>query len=791
MAKAFGAALRNLGRAPAFTALVVLTLALGIGATTAMFSVVDAVLINPLPFPNSERFAEVWTVSDSGSRRPGGSTAVLSTLQRQTDLFTAVGAYQFGSANLTGEGEPVMIPASLLSTGMLEILGTPPVLGNWFTGSDVAEGNVALLSERAWISRFGGDPAIVGKSIMLDDRPHRIVGVMPARFRWPEANVEMWRPLNTSPTGKPTPAQVITVRRPELTQAQVNDRLQALTTELRASGVIRPADALTTDSLLQLRFGNQSGRALYVLFGAVGLVMLVACVNVMNLLLVRASARSGEFALRSALGATGGNLVRGVLLESMVLAAAGCIAGIALGRGLLALILGAAPPQLTFLTSATSQIDSRALTFAIVLAILTCLTFGVLPAWRAMRVDAIDTLKQRSQSATGDDWWQSALVAAQLALVLVLLTGSGLLLRSFDRLMRVDLGFRADELDVVEIQLPRNRYASPGAGFAFMQELERNVEETGLRAAISGGAPPRGGGFFFDVTPELDGGHKVDIGEGHLSYSAIGADYFAVMGIPLLAGRTFDPADPAGTVIVGAVMASRFFGDENPVGRRFRLSERQPWRTIVGVAADVKQLGPNETRDDGMEYYEAFQSTGANSYFALVVRAPAQHGAALQMVSQKLWELDAKLPIVSASTMPDRIGESIARPRFYVALSSAFAITAALLAAIGVYGISAYWVSRRRRELAIRVALGASAESVMRMVIARSLKLAVIGAIAGLALALAATRVIESMLFETSGRDPITLAGVTALLGGLVVLGCLLPAIRASRVDPMTTLRAE
>jgi predicted permease len=790
MGKATGAALRNLGRAPAFTALVVLTLALGIGATTAMFSVVDAVLLNPLPFPNSDRFGEVWTVSDSGSRRPGGSTAVLTTLRRQTDLFTAVGGYQFGTANLTGDGEPAMIPASLLTPDMLEILGTPPALGSWFAEADAVGGNVVLLSERIWISRFGGDPAIVGKSITLDDVPHRIVGVMPASFRWPEANVAMWRPLNTSPTGKPMPVQVITVRRPELTRAQVNDRLQTMTAELRAGAVIRPAESLTTDALLQLRFGNQSGRALYVLFGAVGLVMLVACVNVMNLLLVRASARSGELALMSALGATGGNLVRGVLVESVVLAAAGCLAGIALGRGLLALILGAAPPPLTFLTSATSQIDARALAFATALAIMTCVTFGVLPAWRALRVDAIDALKRRAQTTTGDDWWQSALVAAQLALVVVLLTGSGLLLRSFDRLLRVELGYRADELAVVDIQLPRNRYAAPGAGLAFVQELERKVEETGLRATISGGAPPRGGGFIFEPALEVDGGHKIELG-AELAYSGVSADYFSVMGIPLIAGRTFEPGDSPDTVIVGSLMAQRLFGTGNAIGRQFRVNERQPWKTIVGVATDVKQLGPNESPGGGLEFYQAFAPATANSYFAFVVRAPAQHGAALQMVKQKIWELDSKLPIVSASTMQDRIGDSIARPRFYVALSSAFAITAALLAGIGVYGVSAYWVSRRRRELAIRVALGASTESVMRMVVARSLRLAVIGALTGLALAFATTRVIESMLFETSGRDPMTLAGVTVLLGALVVIGCMLPAIRAARVDPMTTLRAE
>jgi putative ABC transport system permease protein len=789
---AVGTALRNLRRAPAFTGLVVLTLALGIGATTAMFSVVDAVLLNPLPYPNADRFGEVQTVPEKGSRRPGASTAVLNELSRHTDLFTAVGAYQFGSANLTGSGEPEIVGTSLLSPSMLAILGVQPSLGNWFTDADAAAGNAVLLSERYWISRFGADPLIVGRSIMLDDQPHRVVGVMPNRFRFPEGNFLMWRPMDTRPTAKPRPAQVITVRRPELSQAQVNDRLRAMTPDLRAAALVRPTDSLAIDDLMQVRFSNQRGGALYILFGAVGLVMLVACVNVMNLLLVRSSIRSGEFALRSALGASGGSLVRSVLLESVLLAAAGGVAGIALGRGLLSVILATAPPQMTFLAGA-SEIDARALGFAIALAIVTCVLFGVLPAWRAVRIDAIDAIKQRATNVAGssDDWWQGALVTAQLALVLVLLAGSGLLLRSFGKLVNVDPGFTVDELAVVDVQLPSNRYATPGSGLAFMQELERRVEETGLHAAISGGSPPKGGGIWFDIKAQIDDGRIIDLGPDHLFFSPVGRDYFSVMGIPLVDGRTFDPADPPNVAIVGSLMAARFFGDASAVGRQYRLSERQAWTTVIGVAADVKQLGPNESRDSAMEFYQPYSPATQNTSYSFVVRAPAQHGAALQMVKQKLWELDPKLPVISASTMPDRISESIARPRFYVALSAAFAITGALLAAIGVYGISAYWVSRRKRELAIRIALGASSENVVRIVMTRSLKFAAFGALAGLALAVAGTRLIESMLFETSGRDPVTLGGVTLLLGMLVVIGCLVPAIRASRVDPMTTLRAE
>ena len=495
----------------------------------------------------------------------------------------------------------------------------------------------------------------------------------------------------------------------------------------------------------------------------------------------------------SALGASTTGLIRDVMVESLALAIAGCVSGIALARVLLSLILAAAPRQMLFLGSLTSQLDQRALGFAMTIAIVTCLVFGVLPAWRAARIDAIDALKQRAHNMIGasDEWWQSALVTAQLALVLVLLAGSGLLMRSFGKLMAVDPGFDADHLAVVDVQLPRNRYGTPGAGLAFMRELERTVEDTGLRAVITGGSPPRGGGIWFDVKAAIDDGRTIDLGTEELSFSDVEPDYFSIMGIPMVDGRIFGRDDPADAVIINTLLAKRFFGDSSPIGRRFRLDERQPWLTVVGVAADVSQSGPNESLDNRMEFYQPFEAATENAYFSFVVRAPEANAAVLQMVKQKLWELDSKLPVVSASTMPDRLGESIAGPRFFMTLSSAFAATGALLGAIGVYGVSAYWVTRRRREIAIRIALGASGQSVMRMVISRSLRLAAVGAFGGIALAAAGTQLIESMLFETTGRDPVTFSGVTVLLVVLVVLGCLVPALKAARVDPMTTLRAE
>lgn len=788
------AALRSLRRAPAFAGLVVLTLALGIGATTAMFSVVDSVLLHPLPFPNADRLSEIWRVTaPAGSRRPGGTVAIIQALREQTGIFSAVEGYQYGSANLTGGGDPLLMTAPSISPGLLSALGPQPLLGRLFTQEDAAAGGAVMLDERLWVSRFGSDPAIVGREITVDDRPHRVVGVLSSRFRFPIGDIEIWRPLDVSSTAKPVPLQVVAIRRAGVSTAVADDRLQALTSSLRERGAITKDQSLATDGVQLHRLGRQNGQSLYLMLGAVALVLLVACVNVTNLLLVRSSVRHGELALMTALGASRGKLVRAVLAESLVLAFAGCLLGVLLARGLLSLILGLAPPQLSFLGAATTELDWRALAFAIAVGSATCVLFGLLPAWRTARVDAIDALKQRAQGVVGsrDDWWQGALVAGQLALVLVLLAGSGLMLRSFTRLLEVDPGFEVDRAAVITLQLSRNRYGAPGAGLAFAQELERKIEGAGVEATITAGVPPSGGGFHFGVKPEAEGAAPMDLGELELPYQTVAPDYFRTMGIQIRQGRAFEPGDPADMVIVNDLLARRMWGDISPIGRRLRLDADGPWWTVVGVAADVKSMGPSDPMGEGMEFYQPFPNDTRNGFFALVVRAPGDPAALLSLLKQRVWELDPKQPVYEAETMSQRMGEAVARPRFFLNLASAFAVTATLLAAIGVYGVAAYWVSRRRRELAIRVALGATREQVMSMVVGRSARLAAAGCLAGLGLALWGARAIESMLFQVDARDPMTFLAVTGVLGLLALVAAAGPALQASRVDPMSVLRAE
>lgn len=794
--RAFRHTARSFRRNPGTLGLVVFTLALGTGGTTAVFGVVDALLIRPLPYPDSNRLLEVWTEqTPAGRRTPGLSGQAFQALREQSHIFSAVEAYQFGAATLTGDGEPALVSGPRVSPGLLHMLGVVPRLGRVFHEGDAVQGErVALISERLWTSRFGKADDVIGRRLSIDDEPHAIVGVLPARFAFPEQRADVWRPIVVNAQGISGRAQTVVMLRPETPRDAVNDQLKAISARLQNEAVLARDRRLVFEDLLQRRYGRQYGTALYVMFAAVGLVLLVACVNVTNLLLARATARQGEFALMGALGASRTQLVAQVMVESLGLAALGGVGGLLIARLLLATMLDLLPPQLTML-SAVAALDWRALAFAIGLSTVTCLAVGVLPALRVAGIDLIGGLKGQARGVVdrGSDKWQSALVIAQLALVLVLLTGAGLLLRSFIRLVNVEPGFDPTNLMVFEIQLPEGRYQAPGSSLTLFEELDRLVEAgSGVsRATFSEGAPPTGGSFSFDIRPEAEGRPNVDASGLKLPHSTVAPDYFATMGVPLVEGRSFARDDPMEVVIVNDLLARRFWGNESPVGRRFRLDSKEPWFTVVGVARDVKQMGLNDPMGDGMELYFPYQRATRARFFTLIVRATGSESTVVRQVKERLWTLDPGLPIIEAMTMEQRLVESVARPRFFLRLGSAFAGIAILLAGVGVYGTATYWVARRRRELGIRMALGATRKAVLALVIGRSVRLAAWGCAIGVAASLTVTRVLTSLLFETGAREPTILFGVTAVLAGLVLAACFLPALRASRVDPATVLRTE
>jgi len=587
--------------------------------------------------------------------------------------------------------------------------------------------------------------------------------------------------------------QLVVLRRADVAKAAIDDRLKTLTASLRESGALPNGQYLVTDEPIQVRYGRSGANALYLLLGAVAVLMLVACVNTSNLMLVRASSRQGELALMAAIGAGRGRLLRDAAVESVVLALTGLALGLWLASGLLDVILALTPDQMRMLSRASGDLDLRAVLFAMAVTMGTCLLFGMLPAWRVSRIDPLEALKHQSRSMAGrrDDWWQAALVSTQIALVAVLLASAGLLLRSFIKLNEVDLGFNPDRLVVLDIQLTQPRYQAPGAALSLMREVERRVEtELGVPATI-GSTPVRSGGFSVDVRPEAEGFQPPGV-EQHLPSSRVSADFFDVYQIPIVQGRAFTEADGDTAIILNDVIAKRYFGNASPVGKRFRLDARQPWLTVVGVARDVKTMGPSDPIGDGMEVYLGYPLTPRPYNFLSLSAAVGGRGnEALSRIKRIVWDIDSRVPILSAVTMREQVGDAIARPRFVMSLSGAFTLCAVVIAAVGVYGVSAYWVTRRRRELAIRLALGASPDRLVASVIGRSLRLAAIGTVAGLAIALAGAQVMRSLLFATDPRDPATFVGIALLLGVIAIVACAVPAIRASRVDPMTTLRAE
>jgi predicted permease len=797
---------RTLRRVPAFTAVAGATLALGIGATTAMFTVVHAVLLRPLPYPRSERLVQMAYDFPNNPYvfSSGISDRTWVDFRANARLYSRVAASTSQLVTLTNAGDPVRLQSASVTAGFFETLGIAP-MGRSF-GPDDETNDAApgvVLGDALWRERFGADRRVIGRPITLDGVRHTVVGVMPRGFAYP-ADAQLWRPLEVRI--QPNRSQLLAVI------GRLRDgatREQALA-ELTAIGVARPKpsrafNAPSTeqrDSLIarvtplkEIVVGNAT-RSLLVFAGAVALVLLIACANVANLLLMRATSRHREMAVRAALGAGRRRLVRQLITESVLLWVASGTAGIGVAllgvRALLALAPAGRIPR-----QGEIGVDATALAFSLAVSLVTGILFGLAPAVRATRSDVRDALAASARTMSGRDGrLRGALVVAEIGLALVLLAGAGLMARSFIRLRHVELGFRPTGLATMTVDLPDASYRSAESMRAFHgRVLERLRAIPGAASAAAVNFIPLGGtivrGDF-----KLDGGRRPP--SGYLvTKPAVTPGYFRTMGIALLSGREFSAQDVAsapGVVIVSKSVADRLWPGATAIGQRLSMEDEPgpgDWLTVVGVVDDVGQTSNNGHRDPAL-YQPVAQLSHPFflSHMSFVVRATGEPAPLVPAMRQAMREVDPNQPMGSIGTMDAAIAATVAEPLFQARLIGVFSVFALLLAGIGIYGVVAYSVAERTHEIGIRVALGAARGDVTRLVLRRIVVLVVPGVALGVAGALAATRVLASLLFEVKPNDPLTFVGVAVLLAAVAVVAGLVPARRASRVDPLVALRA-
>jgi putative ABC transport system permease protein len=794
-------ALRSLRKNPLFSLSIIVMLAVAIGFNGAVFSIADAVLFRQLPYPDPDRLAMLWERHPEREiERNLVSPLNYMDWKEQSRSFAAMGAFYVDSSVLTGdEGVPERVVAGAASVDMFKVLGVTPLLGRTFVTEEerAAEPTAAVLSHRLWRSRFGGDPGIVGKLITADGVRVQVVGVMPPGFEFPN-EVQLWLPLHIDPQDLGMRGgrylQVVGRLAPGVAPASSESEMDAIGRRLAAaypdsnSGWTAHAVPLHRDLVGDVRPG------LLTLLCAVVAVVLIACANVANLLLARAAGRQREMAVRTALGAGRGQLLRQLLVESLVLALAGGILGLALAFVILQLLPALRPGDIPRLVDVS--LDARAVLYTLAMAILTGVVFGLAPALAASKQDLGSVLREGGRGTTGRGRaLRALLVVGEVTLSFVLLIGAALLTNSFVRLIRVDPGFRPDHLLVADISLPSTRYADDPQRIAF---FERLGEEAGAlpgarSAAIVSHLPVSGvqglwnNSFHVEGRPPLPPGVKI---RSHVRWVTPG--YFQTMGIPLQTGRDFSRGDIAGkanVVVIDEEMRRRYFPGEDPLGKRLVIyfGEREP-REIVGVVGNVKQAELGEETAPHM-YIPYAQSPQA--YGTLVVRTERNPALLASAVKERLRAIDPELPIDHVLTMDEHLAESLARHRFNLLVLAAFAAVSLLLAALGIYSMIAYHVSQRQRELGVRMALGASPMSVVWLVVGQGMRLVLTGLALGLLIAGFATRLMSSLLYGIAATDPPTFLAVAAVLALVALVASYLPARRAAGIDPLASLRTE
>jgi putative ABC transport system permease protein len=798
-------AVRVLAKSPSFTSVAVLTLSLGIGASTAIFSMVNGLLLRPLPYPDANRLVEPATIFPR-MKTDRGAIALPDILgwKDQTDLFEAVAAWNTSSAVLTGAEEPERVRVLVVDGDYFRVMARPPLLGRVLNADDTLRGrtHVMVLTHKLWMRRFGGDVSILGRTVELSGNPFTVVGVMPKDSTWP-ADAEIIQPMNLGPTPDSSLMRLdnhlfrsIARLRPEVPVQMAQGRLTAMGFRIAQEHRERAGTNWKLHPLIEWIVGPTLRQTLWVLLGAVLFVLLIACVNVANLLLARGAGREREVAIRNALGAGSRRLARQFLVESSLLALAGGVAGVLLGYWGLRGLVHFAPPDIP--RADEVRIDWTVLSFTAGLCLLTAIISGVAPALKATRIALVDAFREGGRGASGGiraGRLRSLLVVAELALAIVLLTGAGLLIRSFEKIQLINPGFPARNLVTLLVGLPRSRYQTqPQITDSFARLSDSIQRIPGVLSASATGSLPLGAGggylgrvFLREAQPEPPDSHDTQA-----TWSPVQPGYFRTMGIPITLGRAFtdhDNKDSNPVIIISQAMAQQMFPKENPLGRRIRSwRDENVYREIVGVAGDVRGDGLIEDINNNIYVPHAQDSW---SSMVIVVRTQSDPSPLLPSIRREIWSNDSKLAISEVKTADRIMDEEMARPRFSMLLLGIFASTALLLAAIGIYGVMSYSVAQRTREIGIRMALGALRTDVLGMVASRALWLAAAGVICGVAGALALTGLMKTLLFGVTPTDLRTFVTVPIVLVAVTLLASYVPAWRASRVDPTVALRYE
>jgi predicted permease len=802
-------AARSLAKAPGFTTVMVLTLALAIGANSAIFSVIEGVLLKPLPYAAPDRLVRLFYHNPKYARFPFNHFD-LRDIRGMSRTLSGLAGYTRSDVQLSGAGDPIKLSAFRVTAGFFGVLGLHPAAGREFdTKDEIPDGRAAILSDRVWHKQFGAAPDILGRKILLDARPFTVVGVMPPGTEHPgnEYNpvaygdtVDLWIPFTfegSIANRGPHYTEAIGRMKPGVTAAQAQSEVTALLDQLgKTYEASKGWTAVAVPLQQEIVGGNE--RLLLVLLGAVGLVLLIACVNAANLLLARATARQREIAVRTALGAGRGRLIRQMLTESLLLALAGGALGALLAVGGVRALVAILPAG--FPRAASIALDGGVFAFTLLIAAGAGIVFGLVPAVQAARFDIQRSLREGGRGSTAggrQTSLRSVLVTGEVALACVLMIGAGLLLRSFLNLLHADPGFRPQHVLTATISLPRENYRDVEPVMRFYNGLLERVQTlNGVQFAGAGSDLPwtgwddNAGGWM------IEGGSESVRDQTHARYHVASADYFRALGIPLLRGRYFARSDTPKTpnvLIINRALAERYWPGANPVGSRITFDDHPKdadWITIVGVVGDVKDQ-PNKAAAEPGFWWPATQMPWSFNRASIVLRATGDPGPLAAQLRSTVRSLDPGLAVADLRLMDEIAGESYSTPRFTVFLVGLFAALALALAASGVYGVIAYTVSQRMPEFGMRMALGAGRGDVLRLVLGQGLRLAAIGTAAGLVGGAVLAQVLGSLLYGVKRVDPATFAAVAGVALVVAALACYVPALRATGADPMQSLRSE